>query len=218
MYLDATIRVSEDGSKFLGFYTKDKETNTTKEIKFYEDSFKNYWKDGTITTANLKGPIDNVHPLLGEAHQLKSGDYQGIVNLLERAIQDEAFMQTVHIRHRDPLYIFWGGLYDSELGDLFEHVNELHPKIFAHDCSAENFLSFVKAKLERENAPLSDRLTREFTLAKRKSNFLADNLLKSLTGKYIASALSTSFVAPILITRLGYQVGSSMSWKIKSFF
>lgn len=162
--------------------------------------------------------MGNVHPLLGEAHQLKSGDYQGIVNLLERATQDEAFMQTVHFSHNNPSDLIWGDLYDSEPNDKTEHM-PIMPKIEAsHNCSVENLLTLAKTKLERENAPLSDRLTREFTLAKRKSNFLVDNLLKGLTGERLASVISASIIAPVYISRLGYQVGSSMSWKIKSFF
>ncbi len=70
MYSHVTARVSEDGGTFLGFHIKDEQADYgTRDVRF--------------NNSGLKRVRDNVHPLLEKAHQLWSGDYQGMANLLE---------------------------------------------------------------------------------------------------------------------------------------
>lgn len=200
MYSQVTALVSEDGGTFLGFQIKDEQVvYGVRNVRFNNSRF--------------KGVKDNVHPLLEKAHQLWSGDYQGMANLLEEALQDQDFSKTVRILHRNTLSPIWGDLYDSDPSDIdnFKHINTYNIKSRSHDCCVKNLLSFVEKRLERQNAPLLERLEREVTLVKRKISSV-----KKYQGLGLITLFSAAVLASTFMIRSTYQLYSSLAWKVKS--
>ncbi len=137
----------------------------------------------------------------------------GDTNLLEEALQDQDFSETVQILHRNPFSPVWGDLYDSDPSDIdnFDHINTYNVKARSHDCCVKNLLTFVEKRLERQNAPLLERLEREVTLVKRKIS-----LIKERQEVGLVTLFSAAVLAPTFMIRSTYQLYSSLAWKVKS--